>query len=142
MMYPKTPRKKKRKKHKESILHQKDGTCYLCMMLNRNYRIHPVVHEHHIYGGANRQVSEAQGLKVYLCPEHHVFGPEAVHNNEKYMEMLHVEGQKVFETTNSRERFEELFNWNYLDRDDERQESTQKEEIEPGFRFLEEDELL
>lgn len=28
MMYPKPQRKKKRKKHKASILHCKDGTCY------------------------------------------------------------------------------------------------------------------
>lgn len=66
MMYPKPQRKKKRKKHKASILHCKDGTCYLCMKLKGDYRRYPVVHEHHIYDGPNRQNSEAEGLKV-IC---------------------------------------------------------------------------
>lgn len=74
MMYPKQKRRKKRKEHKPSILHQKDGTCYLCIKLRKDYRIHPVVHEHHIFGGPNRQISEAKGLKVYLCLEHHLWG--------------------------------------------------------------------
>lgn len=66
MMYPKPQRKKKKKKHKASILHCKDGTCYLCMKLKGDYRRYPVVHEHHIYDGPNRQISEAEGLKV-IC---------------------------------------------------------------------------
>ena len=74
MMYQKPQRKKKRKKHKASILHCKDGTCYLCMKLKGDYRRYPVVHEHHIYDGPNRQNSEAEGLKVYLCLDHHIMG--------------------------------------------------------------------
>lgn len=69
MMYPKPQRKKKRKKHKASILHCKDGTCYLCMKLKGDYRRYPVVHEHHIYDGPNRQNSEAEGLKVGTVEE-------------------------------------------------------------------------
>lgn len=67
MMYPKQKRRKKRKEHKPSILHQKDGTCYLCIKLRKDYRIHPAVHEHHIFGGPNRQISEAKGLKVFFA---------------------------------------------------------------------------
>lgn len=76
MMYPKPQRKKKRKKHKASILHCKDGTCYLCMKLKGDYRRYPVVHEHHIYDGPNRQNSEAEGLKVLfmLRPSYHGAG--------------------------------------------------------------------
>lgn len=85
MKYPKQKRRKKRKEHKPSILHQKDGTCYLCIKLRKDYRIHPVVHEHHIFGGPNRQISEAKGLKVYLCLEHHLWGHQAVHNNHGIM---------------------------------------------------------
>lgn len=115
MMYPKT-RKKKRKQHKHSILHQKDGTCYLCMK-SGDYRRHQVVHEHHIFGGPNRQISEAEGMKVYLCLAHHIDGPEAVHNNIKNMRMLQEDGQRAYERTRSREEFMERFGRNYLDED-------------------------
>ena len=120
MMYPKPQRKKKRKKHKASILHCKDGTCYLCMKLKGDYRRYPVVHEHHIYDGPNRQNSEAEGLKVYLCLDHHIMGPEAVHNNHKNMRILHRDGQRAYERTHSRAEFMSLIGRNYLN--EEKQE--------------------
>ena len=48
-------KKKKRTKKKEperpSILHNREnGTCYLCMKLHNDYRRHPVLQEHHIFG--------------------------------------------------------------------------------------------
>jgi hypothetical protein len=106
---------RKRKKHKPSILHQKDGTCYLCVKLDRDYRYHDVVQEHHIYNGPNRRISEAEGLKVYLCLRHHTDGPEAVHNNHKNMRFLQREGQQTYEKTHSRQEFMELIGRNYLD---------------------------
>lgn len=105
--------KKKRKKHKQSILHQRDGTCFLCT-LRGDCQYHKVLHEHHIFGGANRPISEAEGLKVYLCIPHHVDGPEAVHNNADNMLLLRQIGQKEFEKTHSREEFMELIGKNYL----------------------------
>ncbi len=115
MMYPKPQKKKKRKCHPRSILHCKDGTCYLCIKLRNDFRIHPAVQEHHIYGGANRAVSEAEGLKVYLCPEHHIFGPEAVHNNIRNMRILQQDGQRAYEMTHTREEFMARIGRNYLD---------------------------
>lgn len=112
-MIEKYHKKKKRRKHKQSILHQRDGTCFLCI-LNSDYRYHKVLHEHHIFGGANRPISEAEGLKVYLCVPHHVDGPEAVHNNADNMLLLRQIGQKGFEKTHSREEFMELIGKNYL----------------------------
>lgn len=56
------------------------GTCYLCMKLHNDYRRHPVLQEHHIFGGCpNRTHSGHYGLKVYLCNVHHLAGtgPEA-----------------------------------------------------------------
>lgn len=106
--------RKKRKKHKASILQQKDGTCYLCM-LQGDYRIHPVVHEHHIYDGPNRAISEAEGFKVYLCLSHHTCGPEAVHNNRDNMRALQREAQKAYERTRTRAEFMDLIGRNYLD---------------------------
>lgn len=115
MMYPKTKRKKKRKKHKQSILQEKDGRCYLCMKLNQDCRIHYGIQEHHVFGGPNRSKSEAEGLKVFLCIAHHTEGPEAVHNNHTNMLMLQQEAQKAYERTHSRQQFMELMGRNYLD---------------------------
>lgn len=105
---------KKRKKHKKSILQQKDGTCYLCKQLHGDFRQHSLLHEHHIFGGANRAISEAEGLKVYLCLPHHIDGSEAVHNNHKNMRILQQAGQRVYEETHSREEFMKLIGRNYL----------------------------
>lgn len=39
---------------------------------------------HHVYGGANRKLSEKYGLKVYLCHTScHIFGKDSVHQNAK-----------------------------------------------------------
>ena len=119
LMFPKKKWKKKRKQHKKSILHQKDGTCYLCMMLENNYRIHPVVQEHHIYIGALRPISEAEGFKVYLCLRHHLDGPEAVHNNYRNMRFLQEECQKFYERTHSRQQFRNLIGKSFLEREEQ-----------------------
>lgn len=118
LLFPKTQTKKKRKRHKPSILQKKDGTCYLCMLLNDDYRKHDVLHEHHIFGGnSNRNHSEAEGLKVYLCVEHHMTGKDAVHNAKNCQEMqkrLHKIGQQEFEKTHTREEFRKIFGRSYL----------------------------
>ena len=44
---------------------QKKKICYIC---NKNV----LLEEHHcIFGNANRKKSEQDGLKVFLCQEHH-----------------------------------------------------------------------
>ena len=99
-------------------MHKKDGTCYLCMLLNNDYRKHDVLHEHHIFGGnSNRNHSEAEGLKVYLCVEHHMTGKDAVHNAkncQEIQERLHKIGQQEFEKTHTREEFRKIFGRSYL----------------------------
>lgn len=116
LMFPKPRKIKKRKRHKESILHQKDFTCYLCAKLQGNYSLHNILHEHHIFGGnPNRSHSEAEGLKVYLCLYHHTEGKEAVHKNKKNMKILHQDGQRAYEETHTRQQFEDLFGESYLD---------------------------
>jgi len=116
LLFPKKSKKKKRLRHPPSILHNKaDRTCYLCMLLDQNYRRYRNLHEHHIYGGlANRPISEAEGLKVYLCLHHHEFSEEAVHGNKEIMELLRQEGQRAFERTHTREEFMKLIGKNYL----------------------------
>lgn len=82
--FPKQKKKKRTKKkesERPSILHSREsGTCYLCMKLHNDYRRHPVLQEHQIFGGCpNRTHSGHYGLKVYLCNVHHLAGtgPEA-----------------------------------------------------------------
>lgn len=115
LMFSKPQKRRKKRQHKKSILQQKDGRCYLCMKLKGDTRLHQVTHEHHIFGGSNRGRSEAEGLKVYLCLQHHIDGPEAVHNNKKHMRILQQDGQREFEKTHSREEFMQIFGRNYLD---------------------------
>ncbi len=106
---------KKRKKHRKSILHCRDGTCYLCMKLLGDLRRHGVLHEHHVYGGVNRAVSEANGFKVYLCVGHHVSGPDAVHNNQKHMRLIQKDCQRKYEENHTRQQFMDLIKRNYLE---------------------------
>ena len=120
--FPKQKKKKRTKKkepERPSILHSREsGTCYLCMKLHNDYRRHPVLQEHHIFGGGpNRTHSGHYGLKVYLCNVHHLAGtgPEAVHSNKKVMDMLHEEGQRAFEDRfGSREEFMKIFGKNFI----------------------------
>lgn len=103
--------------HPKSILHNKESrTCYLCILLNDDHRLHAVLHEHHIFGGANRTQSEEYGLKVYLCIDHHLSGPEAVHSNAEIMRTLQQIGQQAFEERcGSRDDFMRVFGKNYIE---------------------------
>jgi hypothetical protein len=71
------------------------------------------LHKHHIFGGANRKLSEQYGLYVYLIPEYHT-GDKGVHFNREFDLQLKREGQRKFEETHSREDFRRIFGKNYL----------------------------
>jgi len=114
LLFPKRSEKKRRKRHKKSILQQKDGTCYLCMKLSGDYSYHWDLEEHHIYDGPNRRNSEAEGLKVYLCRECHT-GKYGVHNDIEKMRFLQMRGQQVYEKTHTRKQFMDLIGRNYLE---------------------------
>lgn len=90
----------------------------MCMKMRPHYEWQKAVHEHHIFGGFNRDKSEAEGLKVYLCLEHHISGKEAVHNNAELMRELRKDGQRAFEKTHTREEFMRLFGKNYLEEEE------------------------
>ena len=68
LAFPKPKDIKKRKHHPKSIMQAKDGTCYLCGILHDDWRTHTRLEEHHVFSGYRRQISEEEGLKVYLCP--------------------------------------------------------------------------
>lgn len=71
--------------------------------------------KHHIFGGANRRLSEQYGLWVWLNHWHHNEPPAGAHHNKEVMAYLHREGQKRFEELHgSREDFMRIFGRNYL----------------------------
>lgn len=116
----------------KSIMHSKDGTCYLCMNFDNNYAIVNPLQEHHVvFGTANRKLSESYGLKVYLCVWHHLAtgGPDAVHRSKATKEYLCKEAQKAFEKKYHELSFLEIFGRNYLDESD-RSESTKGQQVE------------
>lgn len=119
--FGKAEKKKKRKKHHKSILHQKDGTCFICMALYGDYT-YKRTEEHHIFDGPNRSHSEAAGLKVQLCKAHHTEGPEAVHNNIDIMRYLQSIGQQAFEADHTREEFVKIFGRNFKETKNETKE--------------------
>ena len=80
------------------------------------------VHKHHVYMGANRKISEAQGCWVYLCPRHHNMSNQGVHFNKELDNRVKTECQIKWEETGSREEWMRLFGRNYRGDDDEERE--------------------
>jgi len=65
-------------------------TCFLC---GRNGSADPL-DKHHIFGKANRDKSEQDGLYVHLCHHDcHIFGENAAHRNAETMQYLHEVGE-------------------------------------------------
>lgn len=91
----------------KSIL-QEEKRCYLC----GSYQW---LECHHIYGGANRRVSEKHGFKVYLCHYCHNEPPNGVHYNREKSQELKTECQAKYESMgHTREEFVCLIGRNYL----------------------------
>ena len=99
----------------KSIMQVKDGSCYLCGILNGDYSEKYVEEHHCIYGSANRKLSERFGLKVYLCPEHHRVGKESIHGGNTELNLkLKQAAQVAFEKHNPKLNFREIFGVNYF----------------------------
>lgn len=114
MAFPKPVRKKKKKRHKATILKSRKGVCYLCARLSNDYS-EKATEEHHIlYGSGRRELAEAKGLKVYLCIPHHRTGQQAVHNCRETRELLCRIAQREYEQTHTHEEWMELAGKNYL----------------------------
>lgn len=114
LAFPKPSDKKKRKQHMKSIMHQKDGTCYLCAILHDDYRYHSQLEEHHVFNGYLRNAAEANGLKVFLCPFHHQNSAESVHGHPELMRILKEDAQRAYEANHSHESWMATFGKNYI----------------------------
>lgn len=116
MAFPKLQKTKKKKKiHKKSILRTEKGICYLCANLNGDYS-RKCTEEHHVlFGSGQRAISEAEGLKVYLCMEHHRIGKMAVHNNKDVRDSLCKIAQEEYEKDHSRDEWMKFSKKNYLE---------------------------
>lgn len=86
--------------------------CFLCGRNGSGDRLE----RHHIFGGANRDLSEKYGLCVLLCGDRcHRNGKYAAHRNAETAEYLHRWGEeKAIKEGMTREQFRELFGKDYL----------------------------
>ena len=84
-------------------------------MLHDNWSEHSTLQEHHVFSGPNRTNSEENGLKIYLCRDHHIYGPEAIHNNARIRHEVQRMAQREFERQHSHKEFMKIFGRNYLD---------------------------
>lgn len=97
----------------KSIMQKKDGSCYLCKLSGKDWQQY--TEEHHVmFGTSDRRLSERYGLKVYLCPEHHRFGSDAVHMNKGNDLILRRAAQEAFIKTYPDKDWMEIFGKNYL----------------------------
>lgn len=83
--------------------------CFICKSIYG-------LQEHHIFfGTANRKKSEQEGLKVWLCLEHHTGSKISPHYSREVDLKLKRIAQAKYEETHTREEFMQLFGKNYLD---------------------------
>lgn len=77
----------------------------------------PGCHKHHIFGGANRKLSEQDGLFIYLTPELHNMSNKGIHFNKTFMDYAHSVGQLSWMRyyKKSKEEFIKRYGKNYLD---------------------------
>lgn len=73
------------------------------------------LHRHHVYGGPNRKISEANGFVVDLCGPHHNLSNEGVHFNRELDLKIKRHFQTEFEKEYLRSDFIRLVGRNYLD---------------------------
>lgn len=106
---------RKKKKRKDTVL--QDGQyCYLCKVFYGLYRYGEDLEPHHCLNGiGKRSTCDELGLWVWLCPEHHRTGVDAVHRDIELRQKLKQIAQAYFERNiGSRQDFIDKFGKNYL----------------------------
>lgn len=107
---------------KSVIRDNRKGICYICSRISQT-------EEHHIFGAANRKLSEKYGLKVYLCPYCHRDNKNGAHGNKEIADHLHRIGQAAFERDHTREEFIQIFGKNYLNAEPNEQQNEEPDII-------------
>lgn len=92
----------KLEKNRFSIITTDIEHCYLCG--NKKQELHELIE------GKNRQVSMKYGLVIPICRKCHIL----VTNNRTLQEKLHKVAQKEFKKHYRTENFVQIFNENYL----------------------------
>ena len=75
-----------------------------------------VLHKHHVFGGANRKISEKYNYVIDLCPFHHnLGGKECIHQDAELSLYFKKIYQRKFEQEEgTREEFIKIFGRSYL----------------------------
>ena len=90
--------------------HFEDKVCFMCGSRNR-------VEEHHIFGAANRNKSEEDGLTVFLCADCHREGRDSAHQSGKTLQLLHGLGELIWLRDNPQKNIKDFmkrYGRNYL----------------------------
>lgn len=84
-----------------------------CVVCGRTYPLH----KHHVFfGSGKRDLSEAWGCWIYLCPDHHNMSNEGVHFNRSLDLLFKYTCQRQLESDGwTRERFIRTFGKNYIE---------------------------
>ncbi len=86
--------------------------CYVCGTTHN-------LHEHHVYGGPNRSISEAHGCKVKLCGPHHNLTDAGVHFNPRLDKELKQLFQRLMIAEYGAMDYMRLIGRSYLEGDDD-----------------------
>lgn len=119
LAFPKRHAKGRHRAHAAHSILQADRDrrrCWLCMQLRHDHSEHAAgtLHKHHVYMGPLRRISEAEGFYVWLCPQHHTTGREAVHRNHAVCLDLQRQMQEAYEKSHTRQEFMRLTGRSYL----------------------------
>lgn len=112
----------------QSVMQDNLNECYFLEHpcepdLEHPWNTYQALHKHHVFGGANRHLSEKYGLWVKICCIRcHNGGPMSVHHSPNTGKDLYLkqQAQRAFEAHQykdfhgSREKFMEIFGKNYL----------------------------
>lgn len=87
---------------------QREKYCRLCGGLRD-------LEEHHVFGGPNRKRSDADGLTIWLCREHHT-GDRGVHFNRELDLHYKKEAERIWIKLKGKtiEDFRQRYGKNYL----------------------------
>jgi len=81
-----------------------------CFVTHRTYGLH----KHHIYGGANRRMSEENGFYIWLIPELHNMSDRGIHFDKAFDLRIKRLCQAEYEKHHTRDEFMALIGRNYL----------------------------